>query len=203
MDKCIGNTIKSDAMVSAVGRFCVSRVIAALTRRTRLLFVRLRFPRAQFGTRCDVRRRLELRMETGARVKFGECCVIDRDMTVECTGILSVGAGTIFGHHCTLAARESVIIGEDCLIAELVSIRDHDHCFDRLDMPTRDQGFTIAPVRIGRNVWLASKVCVTKGVTIGDNAIVGANAVVTRDIPANAIAVGVPARVVRMRGQPA
>ena len=113
--------------------------------------------------------------------------MVDHDMTVECTGTLRVGEGTIFGHHCTMAARDSVTIGIDCLIAEMVSVRDHDHCFDRLDVATRDQGFSVAPVSIGKNVWLASKVSVLKGVTIGDNAIVGANAVVTRDIPANAI----------------
>jgi acetyltransferase-like isoleucine patch superfamily enzyme len=61
----------------------------------------------------------------------------------------------------------------------------------------------VAPVRIGRNVWLGAKVTVSKGVAIGDNAIVGANAVVTHDIPPNAIAAGVPARIIRMRGEEA
>ncbi|MCC6484204.1 MAG: acyltransferase [Armatimonadetes bacterium] len=120
-------------------------------------------------------------------------------MTIECYGSLDIGPRTIFGHHCTLAVRESLIIGEDCLIAELVSIRDHDHRCDDLTIPFREQGAVVAPVRIGRNVWLGSKATVLKGVTIGDNAVIGANAVVTRDIPANAIAVGVPARVIRMR----
>ena len=176
------------------------RLAAALKRRVRLLFFRARFSRARFGSRCDVRRRFALSMGPSAVVEFGRCCVVDHDMTVECTGTLRVGEGTIFGHHCTMAARDSVTIGIDCLIAEMVSVRDHDHCFDRLDVATRDQGFSVAPVSIGKNVWLASKVSVLKGVTIGDNAIVGANAVVTRDIPANAIAVGIPARVIRIRG---
>ena len=121
-------------------------------------------------------------------------------MTIESHGDLVVGARTIFGHHCTLASKQEIIIGEDCLIAEMVSIRDHDHCFDRLDVPVREQGAVTAPICIGRNVWLASKVTVVKGVSIGDNAIVGANAVVTKDIPPNAIAVGIPAKVIRMRG---
>jgi acetyltransferase-like isoleucine patch superfamily enzyme len=81
----------------------------------------------------------------------------------------------------------------------MVSIRDHDHCFDRLDIPVREQGAVSAPITIGRNVWIGAKVTVTKGISIGDNAIVGANAVVTKDIPANAIAVGIPARVIRTR----
>jgi acetyltransferase-like isoleucine patch superfamily enzyme len=178
-----------------------ARVGPALSRRWRLIVARRRFSRARFGARCDIRRGLHLRMGNRARIEFGPECVLDRDMTVECEGTLRVGARTIFGHHCTLAASESVIIGEDCLIAEMVSIRDHDHRFDALEIPIRDQGESVQRVEIGRNVWLASKVTVTKGVSIGDNAIVGANAVVTKDIPANAVAVGIPARVIRMRGE--
>ena len=138
-------------------------------------------------------------MGSAANIRFGECCVLDRNMVVECEGTLYVGDRVIFGHHCTLAAQESVVIGADTLIAEMVSIRDHDHCFARTDIPIREQGVNTAPVVIGQNVWIGAKVTVVKGVHIGDNAIIGANAVVTRDIPAGAIAVGVPARVVRLR----
>lgn len=180
-----------------------ARVVAALFRRVRLVWMRVRNPRVRFGARCDVRTRVEVRVGAGGVVEFGEGCVLDRDLTVECDGVIRVGDRTIFGHHCTVAARSSVLIGEDCLIAEMVSIRDHDHRFERLDLTTREQGEVVAPVRIGRNVWLGAKVTVSKGVTIGDNAIVGANAVVTHDIPPNAIAAGVPARIIRMRGEEA
>jgi len=176
------------------------RVVGGLGRRIRLFGGRLRFPRARFGAACDIRSGLRLRLGPGASIDFGPRCVLDNDLTVESTGRIEVGARTIFGHHCTLAACESIEIGEDCLIAEMVSIRDHDHCFDRLDIPIRDQGAAVAPIKVGRNVWLGTKVTVTKGVCIGDNAVIGANAVVTRDIPANAVAVGIPARVVRIRG---
>ena len=121
-------------------------------------------------------------------------------MTIECRGSLEIGDRTIFGHHCTLGVVDSVVIGPDCLVAEMVAIRDHDHRFDGpLDVPVREQGTVSAPVKVGRNVWLGGKVTVLKGVTIGDNAVIGANAVVTKDIPANAVAVGIPARVVRYR----
>jgi acetyltransferase-like isoleucine patch superfamily enzyme len=128
---------------------------------------------------------------------FGERCILDRHLTVECAGELLVGARTIFGHHCTIGANESVQIGPNCLIAEMVSIRDSDHATAEKTLPYRDQGHVTAPVVIGRNVWLGSKVVVIRGVTIGDNAVVGAGAVVTRDIPPDTLAVGVPARVVR------
>ena len=108
-------------------------------------------------------------------------------MTIECSGILRIGSRTIFGHHCTIASRELVEIGADCLIAEMVSIRDHNHAFNRCDVPFRKQGMVCAPVLIGNNVWLGAKVTIAKGVTIGDNVVIGANAVVTRDIPGNSI----------------
>lgn len=178
------------------------RAFRALERKIRLALARLAHPAARLGAGCDIRRGLHLSISPGARVAVGEGCILDRDLTIECTGTLRIGRRTIFGHHCTLAAHESVEIGEDCLIAEMVSIRDHDHCFDDPDLPIRVQGENRRPVRIGDNVWLGAKVTVVKGVTIGDNAIVGANSVVTRDIPANAMAVGSPARVIRTRPTP-
>ncbi|MGI4790067.1 MAG: acyltransferase [Janthinobacterium lividum] len=172
----------------------------ALARRLRLIYFRARYARAQFGAGCDIRPGLCLNMSEAAEIVFGSKCVLDRGMTLEAAGSLIVGNQTIFGHHCTLAAKQSIVIGDDCLIAEMVSIRDHDHRFDMaLDVPIRDQGFDCRPIRIGRNVWIGGKATIVKGVTIGDNAIVGANSVVTHDIPANAIAVGAPARIIRYR----
>ena len=176
------------------------RLGPAILRRLRWILTRCRFWGVSLGSGCDVRARVSLRsIGPRAVIEIGRKCILDRDLDVECMGVLSVGERTIFGHHCTIGVQESVTIGRDCLIAELVSIRDHDHCFDDLKVPIRDQGAVAAPVRIGDNVWLGSKVTVLKGVTIGDGAVVGANAVVTRDIPAGAVAVGIPARVIRMR----
>ena len=179
----------------------VARGISRARRDLALLAARLRWPRAGFGARCDVRRGLVIVMRPGARVGFGARCVLDRHLTVECSGELLVGDRTIFGHHCTIAASQSVRIGADCLIAEMVSIRDSEHATIDPTKPYRLQGHATAPVVLGNNVWLGSKVVVTSGVTIGDNAIVGAGAVVTHDIPPNSLAVGVPARVVRKREQ--
>ena len=162
-----------------------------------LLLARGRWPAVDFGARCDIRRGLTIVRLPGAKITFGERCVLDRHLTVECAGELIVGARTIFGHHCTIGAKESVRIGPDCLIAEMVSIRDSDHAISARDLPYREQGHVTTPVVVGRNVWLGSKVVVARGVHIGDNSVVGAGAVVTKDIPANSLAVGVPARVIR------
>ena len=177
----------------------LARILAAFIRRARLIYLRARFSRAHFGARNDIRAGFKLRLAPNARFQTGEACVLDTDTTIECAGNLNIGSRVIFGHHCTIGCKESIEIGDDCLLAEMVSIRDHDHNFARLDVPIRTQGATCAPVKIGRDVWLGAKVTVLRGIIIGDGAIIGANAVVTRDIPAGAIAVGIPARVVKMR----
>ena len=176
-----------------------ARIFAAIHRRARLICLRARFPRAHFGARNDIRAGFKLRLAPDAHFQTGEACVLDYDTTIECSGELTLGSRVIFGHHCTIGCKEKIEIGDDCLLAEMVSIRDHDHNFARTDIPIREQGATSAPVKIGRDVWLGAKVTVLRGVTIGNGAIIGAGAVVTRDVPAMAIAVGIPARVVRMR----
>lgn len=112
-------------------------------------------------------------------------------------GSLKICEKTSIGPFTIIAAMEKVTIGSNCMIAEYVSIRDHEHAYERPDLPMREQGWVIKPIEIGNNVWIGAKVTVMKGCKIGDNVIIGANSVVTRDIPPNSIAVGSPARVIR------
>lgn len=177
----------------------VFRLRGFLRRRVGLAVTRLRHPRVVFGPRCDVRSGAHFLVARDATVQFGTGCVLDHGFTLESTGRLEVGDRTVFGHHCTVAADRSVVIGRHCLIGELVSIRDHDHAFDATGEAILDQGRATAPVRIGDDVWIGAKATITRGVTIGSGAVVGAHAVVTGDLPAGCVAVGVPARVVRMR----
>lgn len=172
---------------------------AYLRRRVGLALTRLVHPRVQFGSRCDVRSGARFEVARGATARFGHGCVLDHGFTLESRGRIDVGDRTVFGHHCTVAADESVEIGENCLIAEMVSIRDHNHDFSSEVVSIIDQGRSTAPIRIGDNVWVGAKATITKGVTIGANSVVGAHAVVTRDLPADCVAVGIPARVVRYR----
>lgn len=170
-----------------------------LRRRLGLVWVRACHRRLVAQRGCDIRRGVRLRLGPNGRVVLGAECVIDEGSVVECRGRLEIGDRTVIAHHCTVAVADSVVIGSDCLIGELVSIRDHEHEFRIPDLAMIDQGRRTDPVRIGRDVWLGAKVTVTSGVTIGDGTIVGANAVVTADLPAGVIAAGVPARVIRSR----
>jgi acetyltransferase-like isoleucine patch superfamily enzyme len=178
------------------------RVMWSLRRRLRLAFVRVRHPKARFGAGCDIRSGMKLLILGAGSVRVGSKVVIDQDATLECRGSLVVGSGTVFGHHVTIGVRDTVTIGCDCLIAEMVSIRDHDHGYHDAALPMRDQEPLVASVVIGDDVWIGSKATITRGVHIGPGAIVGANSVVTKDVSAGTVVGGVPARVIRDQREP-
>jgi acetyltransferase-like isoleucine patch superfamily enzyme len=79
---------------------------------------------------------------------------------------------------------------------------DFDHGVVEVERPIRQQGIYKRDVRVGSNVWIGYGACVLRGVSVGDNAIVGTNSVVTKDVPANAVVAGIPARIIRMRDAP-
>ena len=97
-----------------------------------------------------------------------------------------------------VAAVELVEIGEHCMFANGCFVTDGNHRFDDPDKPVPWQGFTTkGPTRIGDNVWCGANVVVTSGVTIGERCVIGANSVVTTDLPPLSIAAGAPAKVLR------
>jgi acetyltransferase-like isoleucine patch superfamily enzyme len=114
-------------------------------------------------------------------------------------GRVTVGAKVILGGGTVVNSYLDVTIGDGALIADGVHITDFDHRTERVDVPIKDQGIVTSPVRIGPDVWLGRGVTVLRGVDIGEGCVVGAHAVVTRDLPPFSVAVGVPARVVRSR----
>jgi acetyltransferase-like isoleucine patch superfamily enzyme len=117
-------------------------------------------------------------------------------------GEVRIGAKTVLGQECTISAYQHVSIGRECIVADRVMLIDFDHGVVDVETPIRHQGIYKRDVRVGHNVWIGYGACFLRGVTVGDNAIVGTNSVVTRDVPANAVAGGVPARVLRMRDEP-
>ena len=117
-------------------------------------------------------------------------------------GEVRIGAKTVIGQECTVSAFQHVSIGRECIVADRVMLIDFDHGVVEVERPIRLQGIYKRDVRVGHNVWIGYGACFLRGVTVGDNAIVGTNSVVTRDLPANAVAAGVPARTLRMRDAP-
>ncbi|WOG27346.1 sugar O-acetyltransferase [Endozoicomonas sp. 8E] len=108
---------------------------------------------------------------------------------------IHLGENFYANHHCTILDGAKVTIGNDVLFGPSVTISTAGH---PLDSVTRNTGLEFCkPITIGNNVWLGANVSVNPGVTIGDNSVIGAGSVVTRDIPANSVAVGAPCRVIK------
>ncbi len=108
---------------------------------------------------------------------------------------VNIGAGSfIYGYG-------DIAIGDYCLVANGVEIIGGDHTVDDLSCPMRFQGRSSRPITIGEDVWIGTRAVILGGVTVGAGSVIGAGAVVTADIPPRAVAAGVPARVIRFRGE--
>jgi acetyltransferase-like isoleucine patch superfamily enzyme len=111
---------------------------------------------------------------------------------------IRIGSGTFLNIGVMVAAVTVVEIGDHCMFANGCFVTDANHRFDDPNKPVPWQGFTTkGPTRVGDNVWCGANVVVTSGVQIGERSVIGANAVVTEDIPPHSIAAGAPARVLR------
>lgn len=110
---------------------------------------------------------------------------------------ISIGDNSGIGMNCVIKGPvkigNNVMMGPDCLI--LTSY----HNFDRTDIPMNQQGGGLKPVVIGDDIWIGTRVTILPGVKIGNGVIIGAGAVVTKDIPDYAIVGGVPAKIIKYR----
>ena len=148
--------------------------------------------------------RVTLEIGREARVELGRWSWVGHGTKIRAhEGVVSIGAKTVLGQECTISAYQRVSIGRECVIADRVMLIDFDHGVVDVERPIREQGIYKRDVRVGHNVWIGYGASVLRGVTVGDNAIVGTSSVVTRDVPANAVVAGSPARIVRMREAPA
>ncbi len=143
----------------------------------------------------------------GARIRIGRFAYIvaarDAEVSLQTWSDPRHQGEIIFGDHCLvspgvrLSSASRIEIGEGTMLARGAYLTDADW-HDIVDR-TQEVGRT-APIVLGRNVWIGDGAIITKGVTIGDNSVVGARAVVTRPVPSNVIVAGNPARVVREIG---
>lgn len=106
---------------------------------------------------------------------------------------ITLGKRIFINSGCRFQDQGGVVIGDDCLIGHNTVLATLNHDLD----PAHRTDLHPAPIVIGNNVWIGANVTVLPGVSIGENAVIAAAAVVTKDVPANAVVVGSPARVVR------
>ncbi|HEX8742562.1 MAG TPA: acyltransferase [Thermoleophilaceae bacterium] len=169
----------------------------------RLAWKRLTKPRLDSDGIAFIGPDVVLQIGRRGRIELGRWSWLGHGTKIRChEGVVSIGAKTVLGQECTISAYQHVSIGRECVIADRVMLIDFDHGVVEVERPIRLQGIYKRDVRVGNNVWIGYGACILRGVTVGDNAIIGTNAVVTKDVPDNAIVGGVPARLIRMREQP-
>lgn len=134
-------------------------------------------------------------------VTIGDRVIISRNCVIQGkTGPVAIGSKTDIGCNTIITSGGGISIGNSVLIAGNCYIGGGRYICDRLDVPMMEQGvYTKGPVIIGDDVWLGAGSIVLDGVKIGKGCIVGAGAVVTKDLPDYAVAVGVPAKILKMR----
>ena len=106
---------------------------------------------------------------------------------------ITLGKGVFINEGCCFQDQGGIEIGDDVLIGQQVVIATLNHDL----APNKRANMIPAPVKIGNNVWIGAHATILAGVTIGDNAVVAAGAVVTKDVPANTVVAGVPAKVIK------
>jgi acetyltransferase-like isoleucine patch superfamily enzyme len=146
---------------------------------------------------------VSLEIGRNARVVLGRWSWIGHGCKIRAhEGEVRIGAKTVLGQECTVSAYQRVAIGRECILADRVMLIDFDHGVVDVEQPIRLQGIYKRDVSVGNNVWIGYGACLLRGVSVGDNAVIGTNSVVTKSVPDNAVVGGVPARVLRMRAAP-
>jgi acetyltransferase-like isoleucine patch superfamily enzyme len=170
----------------------------------RWAWLKLRFRgRLQTDGLCFVAPDVRFEIGREARVHLGRWSWIGHGTKIRAhEGEVRIGAKTVLGQECTISAFQHVSIGRECIVADRTMFIDFDHGVVETERAIRDQGIYKRDVRVGHNVWIGYGASFLRGVTVGDNCVVGTYAVVTKDVPANAVVAGVPARVLRMRDAP-
>ena len=148
-------------------------------------------------------RGLQLQTGKNATISFGRFVWIGDGTKIRChEGRVEIGEKTVMGQECTISAYRRVRIGAECVIADRTMFIDFDHGVVETERAIRQQGIYMKDVNVGSNVWIGYGACILRGVSVGDNSVIGTNSVVTKDVPANSVVGGVPARVLRMREAP-
>ena len=216
--RAVARSLMQASAVPLVGRICVrlagalrgpykdKRILATLTKRPYISpRAQIRAQRLTIGDHCFIDDYVTIYAHhDGGEIRLGEGVHIYRGTIIEVGrgGSVIIGDNTHIQAYCNIKGfLGSTIIGKNVQIAPHCGFSPYEHRFEALDVAIREQEIVSAgDIVLEDDVWLGLSVQVLDGVTIGRGTVVGAGAVVTKSLPPNCVAVGVPARVIRYRG---
>ncbi len=119
-------------------------------------------------------------------IKFGRKCVIDKGTLIRSSGgNIEIGESVYINRNCNIVSRKSIFLGNGVTIGPNVNIYDHDHIIGKNKI---NQAYCSESISIGENVWIGASVVILKGVSIGNDSIIGAGSIISKDIPSNTLA---------------
>jgi len=138
--------------------------------------------------------------ESNRGIRIGDGVFVGRNTILSCkNGDIELADAANLGFNCEVFSASRVTIGKGVLMAAYSYVIGGDHDFSDPSKPVLEQGRTSSGVAIGDGVWIGAGAKILDGLSVGDGAVIGAGAVVRENVPASAIAVGIPARVVGSR----
>jgi acetyltransferase-like isoleucine patch superfamily enzyme len=182
--------------LSGVLRF-ISSQIQSLLFFLRILKLKLLYPGITIDFRSRIHKNCSIVCVKGGKMVISNSIILfGTHIFADANSIISI-YDSFIGRNCVITAKEKVVINKGCLIAEMVVIRDQDHLVHLLTEQNSRDEFSVGPVIIESNVWIAAKATILKGVIVGKHSVVGASAVVTKDVPAYEVWGGVPAKFIK------
>ena len=143
---------------------------------------------------------IDIRNRENGKIKISKDVSIDTNsrFVVANNAILNIGTGCRIGPYSIFNCGDDISIGDDSIFGGYCYFQTSNHGIKKGEL-IKNQRHTYGKIAIGEGVWIGAHVKILAGTSIGDGAVIGANAVVTKDIPSNAIAVGTPAQVISYR----
>ncbi|PHN08592.1 acyltransferase [Flavilitoribacter nigricans] len=146
---------------------------------------------SMIGRRCGVH------IFSGGNIHCNGRIMLDDDVMLYARGELTIGSQFFINRYSRIVAHEKIEIGQEVTIGQGVTILDHDHRYEMVAGNLKMDGYTTAPVRIGNRIWIGDKCTILKGVTIGDNVVIGAHTLVNREVPSGVVIGGVPFKILK------
>lgn len=138
-------------------------------------------------------------------VEEGGVLIFDKNVTIKENSIIYVkknakitfGQNSNTGHHTEISANNYIKIGNDVIMGAYTYVTDSNHGYKNKELPMRKQNMEVGSVNIGNNIWIGRGVMILKDAIVGDNSIVAAGSIVTKDFENNKILGGIPAKVIK------
>lgn len=163
----------------------------------RVLHLSLKYPELTIKGKTTIEKNCKIICVDGGRLILKDTYISEGTFIISAKDATIKISNTFIGRNCLLSANKKIIIDQNCLIAEMTVIRDHNHKYDLSEKLVSSLGNDVESINIGSNVWIGTKTTILKGVTIGKNAVIGAHSLVNSDIDINSLNVGVPTKKIK------